>query len=115
MKHIQHKKISNLYLFYSAPIVTTFVHSAGTHMKGVWHLTEKASWADIWLAEIEHSSLKKALSFYSGWVPIYVYPSFYRALKLKYPLDVGGVSRDGQFTTELILNPKDFHTVVDSE
>ena len=37
------------------------------------------------------------MSFCSGRVPIYVHPSFYRTLKLKYPMDVG----DGRVTTEL--------------
>ena len=50
---------------------------------------------------------------------------FYRALKLKYPLDVGGVSRDGRVTTELdisslrhvvgILTTEDFHAIDDSK
>ena len=50
---------------------------------------------------------------------------FYRTLRLKYPLDVGGISRDGRVTTELgtgslrqavgILTPEDFRPVVDSE
>ena len=53
------------------------------------------------LAEMERLSNKKALSFCTGRVPVYVNPSFYRALKLKYPLHVGGVSRDGRVTTEL--------------
>ena len=80
---------------------------------------------DIRLAEMEHHSLKKALSYCSGRVPVYVLPSFYRALKLKYSLDVGGVSRDGRITIELgtgslrhavgILNSEDFRAVVDSK
>ena len=54
----------------------------------------------ISLAKMEHPSLKKML-FFSGRVPIYVHPSFYRVLKLKFPMDVGGLSRDGRVTTEL--------------
>ena len=49
----------NPYLFRSVPMVTTFVRSAGRRTKGVWSLLEKASRADIRLAEMEHSSLKK--------------------------------------------------------
>ena len=41
------------------------------------------------------------LSFCSDRVPIYVHPCFYSALKLKYPLDVGGISWDGRVTIEL--------------
>ena len=52
MKLIQHKDISNPYLFRGAPMVTTFVRSAGSRTKGVWRLIEKASLADIRLAEM---------------------------------------------------------------
>ena len=58
-------------------------------------------------------------------VPIYVHPSLYMSQKLRYPLDVGGISRDGRVTSELvtisqrqavgILTPEDFRPVVDSE
>ena len=56
---------------------------------------------------------------------IYAHPSFYRALKVQFPMDVRGVSRDGRVTTELgtsslrqavcILTPEDFWTVIDTE
>ena len=102
-----------------------FVRLAGTHMIGVWSIIEKASQVDIRLAEMEHPSLKKALSYCSGWVPIYVHPTFYRSLKLNYPLDVRGLSRDSQVTIELgtgslrhavgVLTPEDFCVVVNSE
>ena len=80
---------------------------------------EKASMVDVGvrLAKLEHLSLKK-LSFCSGRVLIYVHPSFYRSLKLWFPLDVGGLSRDGRVITELgtgslghaigILTPENF-------
>ena len=81
--------------------------------------------ADIRLAELEHPSLNKMLTFCVGRVPIYVHPCFYRPLKLLYPLDVGGISRDGRVITEVgtgslrpavgILTPEDFRSVVDSE
>ena len=61
-------------------------------MKAVWNFLEKATRADIRLAELEHPYLKKILSFCFGRIPIYVHPSFYRSLKLQYPLDVRGVS-----------------------
>ena len=81
--------------------MTTFVRSAGNRTKDLWRFIEEASRVDIRLAELEHPSLKKMLSFCSGRVPIYVHPCFYRSLKLKYPLDVGGISRDSRVTTEL--------------
>ena len=68
---------------------------------------------------------QKMLPFCSGRVPILVHPSFYRSLKLRYPMDVGGITRDDRVSTELgtgslrqavgILNPKDFRPIVASE
>ena len=104
--------------------MTTFVRSVGSRTKSVWQFLDKASRVNIRLVELEHPSLKKITSF-ARWVPVHVHSSFYRALKLKYPLDVGDVSRDSRVTTELgtgslkyaagILTPEDFRAVVDSE
>ena len=70
-------------------------------------------------------SLKRCLNFCAGRVPILVHPSFYRSLKVRFPLDVGGVSRDGRVTTELgtsslrravgILTPRDFRPIINTE
>ena len=46
------------------------------------------------LADLEHSSLQKVCNFYSRRVPIYVHPSFYKALKLIFLLEVGGFSTE---------------------
>ena len=106
-------------------MVTTFVRSAGNQTKELWRFIEEASRTDIRLAEMEPPSLKKMSTKCTGRVPVYVHPSFYRPLKLRYPLDVGRISRDGRVTSELgtsslhqvigILTPEDFRPVVDSE
>ena len=106
-------------------MVTTFVRPIGNRTKELWRFIEGASRADIRLAELEHLWLKKMMSYCSGRVSIYVHPSFYRFLKLKYLLDVGRISREGLVSTELgndslrqtigILTPNDFRPVVDSE
>ena len=44
---------------------------------------------------------EKMSNFYSGWVPVYVHPSLYSVLKVRFPMDVGGMSRDGRVTTNL--------------
>ena len=103
-KKIKNKQVCNPYLFRGAPMVTTFVHLAGSCTKNKWQFLNKISQVGIRLAELEHPSLKKITSFFAGQVPVYVYPSFYRTLKLKYPLDVRGLSRDGWVTTELGTN-----------
>ena len=108
-------------------MVTTFVRSAGDRTKGVWKFLSTVCQTDtgIKLAKLEHSSLKKCITYCSGRVPILVHPSLYRALKLKFLIDVGGITRDNRVTTELgtgslrqavsILTPKDFRPVVDDE
>ena len=99
-------------------MVTTFICSADSHTHGIWQLLDSVSKAnlDVRLAELEHPSLKKMQTFCSGGVLIYVHPCFYRVIKLRLPLDVGGLSRDGWVITELgILTPEDFQLIVDTE
>ena len=105
--------------------MTTFFRLISNRTKELRRFIEEANQADKRLAEMEHHSLKKMMSHCAGRVLIYVHPSFYRSLKMKYPLDVGGISRDGRVITELgtgslrqavgILTPEDFRPVVDSE
>ena len=106
-------------------MVTTFVRSAGGRTKELWQFIEEASRADMRLAEMGHDSLNEISSKCTGRVPIYVHPTFYRSLKLRFPYDVGGVSRDGRVNIELgtgslrqavgILSPGDFWPIVDTE
>ena len=124
---IDGKRVCNPTNFRSAAMVTTFLQSAGDRTRGVWKFLNTVCQTDlgIKLAELEHSSLKKCLLFCSGRVLILVHPSFYRSLKIRFPLDVGGITRDNRVTTELstgflrqavgILTPKDFRPIVDSE
>ena len=125
LKSVQEKNISNPNLFRGAPIVTIYVRLAGSRTKGAWKFLEKASQADIRLAEFEHPSPRKMMSYCSGRVPIYIHPCFSRSRKLRFPLDVGGLSRDGRVNTDLdtgslwhavdILTPDYFRSLVDSE
>ena len=106
-------------------MLTTFVRSAGNRTKELWNFIDEASRADVMLANTKNAMPKKMLPFCSGRVPILVHPSFYRSLKLRYPMDVGGITRDDRVSTELgtgslrqavgILTPKDFRPVVDTE
>ena len=108
-------------------MVTTFIRTAGDRTKGVWKFLDTVRQTDVGvkLAELEHSSLRRCLPFCSGRVPIFVHPSFYRSLKVRFPLDVGGVSRDGRVTTELgtgslrqavgILTPEDFRPIISTD
>ena len=121
------QKVSNLVNFRSAPMVITFVRSAGHRTTGVRKFLDTFCQTDmgIKLAELENSSLKRNLNFCAGRVPILIHPFFYRSLKVRFPLDVGGVSRDSRVNTELItgslrpavgiLVPEDFRPIVDTK
>ena len=104
---------------------STFVLSAGNRTKELWQFIGDASRADMRLAEMGHDPLNEISSKCTGRVPIYVHPTFHRSLKLRFPYDVGGISRSGQVTPELctgslrqavgILTPKDFRPIVTNE
>ena len=117
--------ITNPYLFKDVPMLTTFVRTAGNQTKELWQFIDDASRTDVMLADTKNSMLRKMLPFCAGRVPILVHPSFYRSLKLRYTVDVGGITRDDRVSTELgtgslrqavgILSPKDFQPVVDTD
>ena len=125
LRTIHNKDITNPYLFRGVAMVTNFVLSPGNRTNELWQFIEEASRTDIALAEMEHSSNKDLLCKCKDRVPIYVLPCFYRSLNLRYPFNVGGISRDGRDSTELctgslrqavgILTPRDFRPVVSSE
>ena len=125
LKTIEKKDITNPYNFPNVPMLTTFVRAAGNRTKELWLFIEEASRADVMLADTTNAMLRKMLAYCAGRVPVLVHPSFYRSLKLRYPMDVGGITRDDRVSTELgtgslrqavgILTPKDFRPVVDSE
>ena len=62
-KTIKDKNISNPYLFRESLMVTTFLRSADSRTKDLWRFLEKASQPYIRLAELEHPSHKKIISF----------------------------------------------------
>ena len=125
LKKIDTKDITKPHLFKDAPKLTTFVRLAGNRTKELWNFIDEASRADVMLVDTKSPMLKKMLPFCAGRVPILVHPSFYRSLKLRYPMDVGGITRDDRVSTELgtgslrqavgILTPKDFRPVVDTK
>ena len=124
---IDGKRVCNPTNFRSAPMLTTFVRSAGNRSKGVWKFLDTVRQTDtgVKLAELEHSSLKRCLPYCAGRVPILVHPSLYRSLKVQFPLDVGGESRKCRMTSELgtgslrqavgILTSGDFRPIVDTD
>ena len=127
LERINQKRTCNPVNCRSAAMVATFVRSAGDRTRGVWKFLNTVCQTDtgMKLAELEHSFLKRCLLFFSGMVLILVHPSFYKSLKVRFPLDVGGITRDDRVTTELgtgslrqavgILTPKDFWPIVASE
>ena len=125
LKKVDQKDITNPYLFEGAAMVTTFVRSAGNRTKELWQFIEEASRADMRLAEMGHDSLNEISAKCTGRVPIYVHPTYYRSLRLRFPYDVGVISRSSRVTPELctgslrqavgILTPKDFRPLVDTD
>ena len=125
LRTVDKLEITNPYLLQDAPMITTFVRTAGNRTKELWKFIDDASRTDVMLADTKNSMLRKMLPFCSGRVPVLVHPSFYRSLKLRYPVDVGGITWDERVSTELgtgslrqavgILTPKDFRPVVDTE
>jgi len=110
-----------------APMVTTFIRDAGGRATGVWSMVRAAELAfpDMRMADREHPSLEKLRRYCKGRVPLYVHPSLYRALKILYPLHVGGITRSNRVSQELgtgslghsvgELTSTDFRSVVDTE
>ena len=125
LKKIDEKVITNPYHFKDVPKLTTFICLAGNRTKELWNFIDEASRADVMLVDTKNPMLKKMLPFCSGRVSILVHLSFYRSLKLRYPVDVGGITRDDRVSTVLgtgslcqavgILTLKDFRPVVDDE
>ena len=113
--------------FRGAPMVTTFIREAEGRVTGVWSMVKAAelAFSDIRMVDKEHPSLEHLKTFCSGRAPIYVHPSLYRALKVLYPRDVGGISHTNRVSVELgkgsmgqavgVLTSTDFRSVVDTE
>ena len=124
---VNNANVSNPSNFRSAAMVTTFVRSAGDRTRGVWKFLSTVCQTDtgMKLAELEHSSVKKCIPYCSGKVPILVHPSLYMSLKLRFPIDLGGITRDNRVSTELgtgslrqsvgILTPKDSQPIAANE
>ena len=85
-------------------MVTTFVRSAGDRSKGVWKFLDMVRQTDTGVeqAGLEHSSLKRCLSYCSGRVPILVHPSLYRSRKVRFPLRRLGSFLDASRRTVLV-------------
>ena len=97
------KNVENPLLFRDAPSLITTVRvskESGGRKPEVWTMLDAAqdAFSDLKLFEEEDPSLESLAARCRDRVPIYVHPSFYRALKLTYPYDVGGLVRDGRFT-----------------
>jgi len=127
LEMVDGKRVDRPELFRSVPLVTTFIREAEGRATGVWALVKAAELAfpGTRMADREHSSLEQLKGFCAGRVPVYVHPSLYRALKILYPLHVGGITRTNRVSHELgkgslghtvgELTATDFRTVVNNE
>ena len=74
----------------------------------VWDMLKEANTAfnmSIPLAVWHHPDLKKLKAYCLGRVPVFMHPSLYRASKLTFPRDVGGVSQDGSINNSMGVDP----------
>ena len=103
-KHINDQNIEDPRNFPKAQRVLTVIR-LGTGTRQPWAMVEEAlkSFKNIMppLAIIENDLLNKLKQFCSGRAPVLVHPSLYRALKLTFPWDVGGLSADGSVKNEM--------------
>lgn len=78
----------------------------------------KYSFPSVRMVKTESPVLKKMSNLCAGRNPFNLHPSLYKALKLTFPTDVGGIASDGRITTDIetgslgqfeeVLNPIDF-------
>lgn len=66
----------------------------------MWGRIEEAKRSDTPIIT-DNEQISQLKQFCSGRVPVLVHPSLYRALKLTFPWDVGGISQDGSIKTEM--------------
>ena len=75
---------------WDVPMMISFVRAVGGCVTKVWQILEAAEVAEtnVNLVDWEHPSLRKTSLNYSERAFVYPLPSFYRALKLRFLLDV---------------------------
>ena len=73
-KKINNKDVTNPYIFKDAPMLTTFVRSAGNRTKELWNFIDEASRADVMLANTKNAMLKKNAFFLFGQGPDFSSP-----------------------------------------
>ena len=104
-KHINDQDIEDPRNFPKAQRVLTVIR-LGTGTRQTWAMVEEALKSfNKYHASSCHNCkmilLNKLKQFCSGRAPVLVHPSLYRALKLTFPWDVGGLSADGSVKTEM--------------
>ena len=98
------RPIDNPDNFPEAPLAITMVRKRSTrgHSAQVWDLIEEAisAFPDLKMADCTDISLRELQELCVGRVPVLVHPTLYRAMKLKFPRDVGSLAlRPGEITS----------------
>ena len=105
-KEVNGKSVEDPRNFPYAPKILTVIKT-GENLQ-VWDMLKEAS-TSFYMATplaVRHlTDLKKSKQNCLGRVPMLLHPSLYRALKLTFPRDVGGVSQDGSISTEMGVDP----------
>ena len=103
LKMVNKKDITNPENFLDAKRLLSVVRSRDK-AKGVWNMMEEANNAfniSPPLAFFNDEELILLQKSCTGRVPIRIHPTLYRAIKLTFPLDIGGVAPDGLVSNEL--------------
>ena len=113
--------------FPDAPFVIAIIRYVQGRQYRVWEMIDAAREAvpGMKLVNWWHYSLNSLNKLCSGRVCVYVHPSLYRALKVTFPTDVGGIVTSGRLTTDLghgslgqtvgLLTPEHFGTVCNTD
>ena len=119
--------VNNPLNFRDAPLVTTFIREPKNRAISVWRTITAAESAfpGVVLVKRVHPSLTNMKAKCKGRAPIFIHPSLYRAIKIRFPHDVGGVARTDTVTKELgidslgqavgILTREDFLPMLDTD
>lgn len=99
MKNCGERELEDPTNFPNAKMALTVVR-VGTGSRQAWGRIEEAKRSDTPIIT-DNEQISQLKQFCSGRVPVLVHPSLYRALKLTFPWDVGGISQDGSIKTEM--------------
>lgn len=103
-KMINGKDVKNPRNFPKAKRILTVIRSS-SGARQIWGIPQEANDAFSLCppppAYFDDRNVKRLQQYCAGRLPLFVHPSLYRALKLTFPLDIGGLSPDNTVRIEM--------------